>query len=71
MEKEMQHLKEEIKKEMQQKFGQQISLVTLYEAVLRRLIYDIKANTNSLVKFYDDKIKRKEYFLCFVTFCLY
>lgn len=42
---------------MEQKFGQQISLVNLYESVLRRLVYEIKANTSNLIKFYDDKIK--------------
>ncbi|XP_011500262.1 PREDICTED: uncharacterized protein LOC105364098 [Ceratosolen solmsi marchali] len=57
MKEEIDKLKRKIKKKMQQKFGQQISLVTLYEAVLRRLIDDIKANTSSLVKFYDNKIK--------------
>ncbi|XP_058801430.1 cilia- and flagella-associated protein 44 [Phymastichus coffea] len=55
--KELEALKQQIKEEMQHKFGQQVSLVTLYEAVLRRLIYDIKANTGSLIKFYDRKIK--------------
>ncbi|XP_008204820.1 cilia- and flagella-associated protein 44 isoform X2 [Nasonia vitripennis] len=63
MKKELESLKKEIKKEMEQKFGQQVSLVTLYEAVLRRLIYDIKANTGSMIKFYDEKIKsvKQEY----------
>lgn len=59
MKKELESLKNEIRKEMEQKFGQQVSLVTLYEAVLRRLIYDIKANTGSLIKFYDEKIRSK------------
>ncbi|XP_014209825.1 uveal autoantigen with coiled-coil domains and ankyrin repeats [Copidosoma floridanum] len=63
MRKELEALKEQTQREMEQKFGQQVSLVSLYEAVLKRLIHNIKANTSSLMKFYDDKIKviRKEY----------
>ncbi|KAL7301745.1 hypothetical protein TKK_0005740 [Trichogramma kaykai] len=57
MKAELEALKGQIKTEMENKFGQQISLVSLYEAVLRRLIYDIKADTGSLVKFYQEKIQ--------------
>lgn len=57
MKKELKTIKHTIKKEMEQKFGQQVSLVTLYEAVLRRLIYNIKADTKYLVKFYEEKIE--------------
>lgn len=70
MKRELESLKGEIKKEMEQKFGQQVSLVSLYEAVLRRLIYDIKANTSSLIKFYDEKIKSKKILYLLIAYCV-
>lgn len=63
MKKELASLKEQIQTEMQQKFGQQVSLVNLYEAVLRRLVYDVKANTGNIIKFYDEKIKSMHFYI--------
>ena len=57
MKKEMEILKSNTKSEMENKFGQQISLLNLYEAVLRRLIYKIKSNTSSIIELYDKQIK--------------
>lgn len=59
MEAEIKSLKSEIKNEMIKKFGQEISLSSLYEAVLRRMVYDIKADMKEMTKFYDQEIKCK------------
>lgn len=67
MKKELKQVKQEIKKEMEQKFGQQISLLSLYESVLRRLVYEIKANTKNLIKFYDEKIKGRNHAYIYST----
>ncbi|XP_057334477.1 cilia- and flagella-associated protein 44 isoform X2 [Microplitis mediator] len=63
MESEIKRLKEEIKKEMIQKFGKEISLTSLYEAVLRRMIYNIKADIKEMIKSYDKEINeaKKKY----------
>ena len=61
MESDIAQLKAEIKYEMIRKFGQEISIDTLYEAVLRSLIYDIKANIRSIAKSYEDQIRCKSF----------
>lgn len=59
MEIEIIKLKSKVKTEKINKFGQEMSVNILYEAVLRNLIYDIKANLNSIVKSYDDQVNCK------------
>ncbi|XP_023287600.1 uncharacterized protein LOC105700070 isoform X2 [Orussus abietinus] len=63
MEEVIKKLKSNIKEEMIRKFGQELSLSTLYEAVLQRMIYETKVNLNSMMKSYDDQIKcvKKKY----------
>ncbi|XP_043471636.1 cilia- and flagella-associated protein 44 [Leptopilina heterotoma] len=56
METEIIKLKSNVKSEKIKKFGQDISVNILYEAVLRSLIYDIKANLNSIIKSYDSQV---------------
>ncbi|KAH0534340.1 hypothetical protein KQX54_003166 [Cotesia glomerata] len=60
MESEIKRLKEEIKQEMIQKFGREVSLTSLYEAVLRRMVYDVKADMKEMIKSYDKEIKGAE-----------
>ncbi|KAG8038727.1 hypothetical protein G9C98_000282, partial [Cotesia typhae] len=60
MESEIKRLKEEIKQEMIQKFGKEVSLTSLYEAVLRRMVYDVKADMKNMIKSYDKEIKGAE-----------
>ncbi|XP_070154334.1 cilia- and flagella-associated protein 44 isoform X2 [Polyergus mexicanus] len=45
------NLKNEIKLKIINKFGQNISLNKLYETILRRMVYDIKANLNETMYF--------------------
>ncbi|XP_034946338.1 cilia- and flagella-associated protein 44 [Chelonus insularis] len=56
MESEIKRLKTEIKDEMSRKFGREISLIKLYEAVLRRMIFDIRADITDETKVYDKRI---------------
>lgn len=53
------NLKNEIKLEIMNKFGQNISLNKLYETILRRLVYDIKANLRETTTYFTKRIKRK------------
>lgn len=62
MESEIKRLKEEIKQEMIQKFGKEVSLTSLYEAVLRRMVYDVKADMKKMIKSYDKEIKGDIYY---------
>lgn len=59
MKTEIAQLNASIKCEMQKKFGQEISVDALHEAVLRNLVSDIKANIHSIAESYDDQIKCK------------
>lgn len=57
MDGEIKRLKEKIKQEMMQKFGREVSLSSLYEAVLRKMIYDMKADLKEMTKGFDKQIK--------------
>ncbi|XP_076177015.1 cilia- and flagella-associated protein 44 isoform X2 [Ptiloglossa arizonensis] len=50
-------LKVEIKEKMIQKFGRKLSLISLYEIVLQRLIYDSKIDIRTIMKNFTDEIK--------------
>lgn len=52
-------LKSEIKREIMNKFGQNIPLNRLYEMILRRLAYDIKASLNETTMHFAKQIARK------------
>ncbi|XP_050459149.1 cilia- and flagella-associated protein 44 isoform X3 [Cataglyphis hispanica] len=51
------NLKNEIKLKIINKFGQNISLNKLYETILRRMVYDIKANLNDTTMYFTKRIK--------------
>ncbi|XP_011636228.1 uncharacterized protein LOC105426623 [Pogonomyrmex barbatus] len=51
-------LKNEIKLKIMNKFGQDISLNKLYETILRRIVYDIKANLDETTIYFTKQIKR-------------
>ncbi|XP_029161342.1 cilia- and flagella-associated protein 44 isoform X2 [Nylanderia fulva] len=51
------NLKNEIKLKIINKFGQNISLNKLYETILRRMMYDIKANLNEITMYFTKRIK--------------
>ncbi|XP_072743964.1 cilia- and flagella-associated protein 44 [Anoplolepis gracilipes] len=51
------NLKNEIKLKIINKFGQNISLNKLYEIILRRMVYDIKANLNETRMYFIKRIK--------------
>lgn len=53
------NLKDEIKLKIMNKFGQNVSLDKLYETILRRIVYDIKANVNETTVYFTKRIKRK------------
>jgi len=55
------NLKNEIKLKIINKFGQNISLNKLYETILRRIVYDIKANLNETTTYFTKQIKGKLY----------
>lgn len=55
------NLKNEIKLKIMNKFGQNISLNKLYETILRRIVYDIKANLSETTMYFTKRIKRKLY----------
>nr|XP_012143309.1 PREDICTED: flagellar attachment zone protein 1 isoform X2 [Megachile rotundata] len=57
MKTENKRLKEEIKEKMIQKFGQQVSLVNLYETILQRLIYDTKTDVRKMMKTFNKEMK--------------
>ncbi|XP_046415054.1 cilia- and flagella-associated protein 44 [Neodiprion fabricii] len=57
MDAEIYRLKSRIRQEMMKKFGQEVSLNTLYEAVLRRMIYDIKVGLTEMVPVFEGQIK--------------
>lgn len=57
MEAEIHRLKSSIRQEMIKKFGREVSLNTLYEAVLRRMIYDIKIGLTEMVPAFESQIK--------------
>jgi len=58
------NLKNEIKLKIINKFGQNISLNKLYETILRRIVYDIKANLSETTTYFIKQIKRKLYMCC-------
>ncbi|XP_036151277.1 cilia- and flagella-associated protein 44 [Monomorium pharaonis] len=51
------NLKNEIKLQIMNKFGQNVSLNKLYETILRRIVYDIKANLNETTAYFIKRIK--------------
>jgi len=53
------NLKNEIKLKIINKFGQSVSLNKLYETIIRRMVYDIKANLNETTMYFTKRIKRK------------
>lgn len=53
------NLKDEIKLKIMNKFGQNVSLHKLYETILHRIIYDIKANISETIMYFTKRIKRK------------
>ncbi|KAL2740588.1 cilia- and flagella-associated protein 44 isoform X4 [Vespula squamosa] len=57
MKNEIKNLKNEIKEEMKKKFGQTISLTTMYETVLQRMIYNIKSDLSEIMKSYEKQLK--------------
>ncbi|XP_015185345.1 PREDICTED: cilia- and flagella-associated protein 44 [Polistes dominula] len=57
MKNEINNLKNEIKDEMKKKFGQTISLTTMYETVLQRMIYNIKSDLTEMMKSYEEQLK--------------
>lgn len=59
MKNEIKNLKNEIKEEMKKKFGQPISLKTMYETVLQRMIYNIKSDLSEIIKSYEEQLKCK------------
>ena len=54
---EVKRLKDKIKQEMIQKFGREVSLDSLYEAILRIMIYDLKADMKEMLKEFDKQMK--------------
>ncbi|CAK9822070.1 Cilia- and flagella-associated protein 44 [Anthophora retusa] len=57
MESQNKSLKEHMKEKMIQKFGQKVSLISLYETILQRLIYDTKTNIHNIMKDFAKNIK--------------
>ncbi|XP_076666446.1 cilia- and flagella-associated protein 44 isoform X2 [Andrena cerasifolii] len=57
METQNKKLEEEIETKMIQKFGRKLSLISLYETVLQRLIYDTKTDVGKIMKNFTDEIK--------------
>ncbi|XP_011056677.1 PREDICTED: cilia- and flagella-associated protein 44, partial [Acromyrmex echinatior] len=50
-------LQDEIKQIIMNKFGQSLSLNKLYETILRRIVYDIKANLSETMTYFNKRIK--------------
>ncbi|KYN44488.1 WD repeat-containing protein 52 [Trachymyrmex septentrionalis] len=50
-------LQDEIKLKIMNKFGQSLSLNKLYETILRRIVYDIKANLRETMTYFTKQIK--------------
>ncbi|XP_018302310.1 uncharacterized protein [Mycetomoellerius zeteki] len=50
-------LQDEIKLKIMNKFGQSLSLNKLYETILRRIVYDIKANLSEASTYFTKRIK--------------
>ncbi|KYN22810.1 WD repeat-containing protein 52 [Trachymyrmex cornetzi] len=50
-------LQDEIKLKIMNKFGQSLSLNKLYETILRRIVYDIKANLSETTTYFTKRIK--------------
>ncbi|XP_014472910.1 PREDICTED: cilia- and flagella-associated protein 44 [Dinoponera quadriceps] len=50
-------LKSEIKQKIIDKFGRNVSLTELYETILRRMMYDIKANLNETTMQFNKRIR--------------
>jgi len=59
------NLKNEIKLKIMNKFGQNVSLNKLYETILRRIVFDIKANLSETTMYFTKQIKRK---LCIIIY---
>lgn len=59
METQNKKLEEEIETKMIQKFGRKLSLISLYETVLQRLIYNTKTDVGKIMKNFTDEIKCK------------
>ncbi|EFN70133.1 WD repeat-containing protein 52 [Camponotus floridanus] len=54
------NLKNEIKLKIINKFGQNVSLNKLYETIIRRMVYDIKANLNETTMYFTKRIKHEK-----------
>lgn len=61
-------LKNEIKQKIMDKFGQKVSLTELYETILRRMVYDIKANINETTMQFSKRINGEFFVVCFNPF---
>lgn len=63
MEKQIHDLEEQYDEEMLKKFGMKVNLDEMQEGILRRMVYNIRANTSEIQKEYNAKAKelRKEY----------
>ncbi|XP_015431042.1 PREDICTED: uncharacterized protein LOC107187452 [Dufourea novaeangliae] len=57
METQNNKLELEIKEKMIQKFGRRVSLISLYETVLQRLIYDTKTDVRNIMKNFSEEMK--------------
>lgn len=62
------NLKNEMKQKIMDKFGQNISLTELYETILRRMVYDIKANLNEATMQFSKRINGELIVLILVRF---
>lgn len=51
-------LQDEIKLKIMNKFGQSVSLNQLYETILRRMAYDIRADLNETTMYFNRRLKR-------------
>lgn len=61
------NLEKEIKMEMTNKFGKNVSLNKLYETILRRMVYDIKANLNETILYFNKRIRGNNNILIYAT----
>ncbi|XP_053983869.1 cilia- and flagella-associated protein 44 [Hylaeus volcanicus] len=57
METQNKKLETEIKEKMIEKFGRKVSLISLFETVLQRLIYDTKTGVRTIMKNFIDEVK--------------
>lgn len=60
-------LKNEIKQKIMDKFGRNVSLTELYETILRRMVYDIRANLNETTMQFNKRINGELIISSFVS----